>query len=179
MKITHVNLRTIFLIVFCWIIILIAFTAVQIIILSIWGGIDEYKSNIYLDYRRFEYYYYCDSNYLPIWLGLEVAIFVLSFIALTVLIYSTWSVLAIIIPSFKWLLVANYNLILTFLIMIPLSTVFSKDDEQVFVLCTIAILFTTLWSVMSLVGTQIPHCYKINIQNTKEVNELSSLLEKS
>jgi len=142
--------------------ILIAFIIFQTIYLIIWNTVDTYHWYHHIDSRAFIETYGCYSKQLGTWLGIEIAIFASIYLALTITIYKTWYLLAPIIPSFKWILLANYNLILTFIVMIPLVMYVIQNDADVYVLFTIAILFTTTGTVLSLLLPQIPCLPKEN-----------------
>jgi len=143
--------------------ILLIFILVQTVILFVWNYNDRYEVKPIYNERTLEFWYTCSAAHLAMWVSIEISIFLVCFIGLTIMVYRTWSVMAIVVPSFKWILLANYNLIFTFILIIPVIKNVAidvqsglMDDTALFVIIATAILFTTTWSVLSLVVTQIP-----------------------
>jgi len=122
----------------------------------------------YLNELRGEITFICTANNLLIILLSLGAIFQVIVITLTVIVYSTWNVMAIIVPEFKWLLVANYNLIISSILLIPLFYLIGEDDYYIFVILASYIVFTITSSVFALVLRRIKlTCICFNINSTK------------
>jgi len=145
----------------------------------IWNIVNGFRVNQLDNMLRFTYTLNCSCENLSIWLIFFDITFVIIFISTTIVIYSTWSVMAIIVPSFKWLLLANYNMISTLLLMIPLTSNFVENDDDLYEIFSYAIVFTTTWTVLSIVIPQIPFsCCKDKEKLNRSDSEVSDVAYK-
>jgi len=159
-----------------YIITLFTLLIAQVTILTTWMNYDSYTSHYFaINTRRFVYAYTCNSNYLPYWIAIEIALFVIINLIIIRLLYYTFEKQVEKHKDLKWILLSMNNLILGFIIVIPLTNIIQNDND-VYAIYSITISFTTIGTVLALVFSPITipcfNCIKITAKN--EYNLISS-----
>lgn len=93
---------------------------------------DTWESHkVFVDSLNLKFEYECKSKHMPIWMGLEVALFALILLWGLLVVYSTWKVKESIHES-RWLLLSIYNLVVVLAILIPLFSTLNVTDNTMY-----------------------------------------------
>jgi len=143
----------------------------QVTIISTWMNSDNYTHHYtIINERRFVYAYTCNSNYLFRWIAIEIALFTIINLVLVRLLYKTFEMHVEKHKDLKWILLSMNNLILGFVIIVPLTNIIQNDDD-VYAIYTITISFTTVGTVLALIGL----CAQITIPCCNCCNKIQKM----
>jgi len=116
----------------------------QIILLVIWSSVDTWKSRLAVsDSLRLEAKWECHSNDITVWLALEAAYFAVLLLYGLFVVYSTWKIRSSVTEA-RWVLIAIYNTILCLAIEITLLQTLYIDDDTIFYLAVIPLVFVVV-----------------------------------